>query len=87
MIEPDVLSKDRDRFEQTGDEKYVAKAHRPGKVGWNIGRRIEVAPHYRRPHLMLAWTGRGRSVPKIVLRRGSIVHREIVEKVPSGFRG
>jgi hypothetical protein len=87
VIEPDVLSKDRAKFEQTGDEKYVAKAHRRGKVGWNVGRRIEVAPHYRRPHLMLAWTGKGRSVPKIVPRRGSIVHRQVVEKVPSGWEG
>jgi hypothetical protein len=87
VIEPDVLSKDRDRFEQTGDKKYVAKAHRRGKVGWNVGRRIEVAPHYRRPHMTLVWTGRGRVVPKIVPRRGSIVHRPVVEKVPSGFEG
>jgi hypothetical protein len=34
--------------------KYVAKAHRRGKVGWNAGRRTEVAPHYRRPHMTLA---------------------------------
>jgi len=67
------------------DEKYVAKAHRRGKVGWNVGRHVEVIPHYRRPHLMLAWTGPGRSVPKIVPRRGSVVHRSIVEKVPTGF--
>ena len=33
--------------------KYVAKAHRRGKVGWNVGRRIEVAPHFRRPHMTL----------------------------------
>jgi hypothetical protein len=85
VIEPDVLSKDRMRYEQTGDEKYVQKAHRRGKVGWHVGRHIEVIPHYRRPHLMLAWTGKGRSVPKIVPRKGSIVHREVVEKVPSGF--
>jgi hypothetical protein len=26
-------------------------------------------------------------VPKIVPRRGSIVHREAVEKLPSGFGG
>ncbi|MFH1924707.1 MAG: hypothetical protein ABIP48_33060, partial [Planctomycetota bacterium] len=85
VIEPDVLSKDRVRFEQTGDEKYVTKAHRRGKVGWNVGRRIEVAPHYRRPHMALVWTGRGRAVPRVVPRRGSVVHREVVEKVPSGF--
>ena len=85
IISPDVLSKDRVKFERTGDETYVVKAHRRGKVGWDVGRQIEVAPHYRRPHLMLAWTGTGRSVPKIVPRRGSVVHRSKVEKVPSGF--
>jgi hypothetical protein len=87
IISPDVLSKDRDRFEQTGDQKFVEKAHRRGKVGWDVGRQVEVLPHYRRPHMMLAWTGRGRSVPKVVPRRGSVVHREVVGKVPSGFGG
>jgi len=87
IISADVLAKDRDRFERTGDQKYVDKAHRRGKVGWNVGRHIEVSPHYRRPHLMLAWTGRGRAVPRVVPRRGSVVHREKVEKVPSGFGG
>ncbi len=85
VIEPDVLSKDRVKFEANGDERYVDKAHRRGKIGWNVGRRIEVAPHYRRPHMALVWTGTGRAVPKIVPRRGSVVHRELVEKVPSGF--
>ena len=85
VIEPDVLSKDRDKYESTGDPKYVDKAQRRGKVGWNVGRHIEVAPHYRRPHMALVWTGTGRAVPKIVPRRGSVVHRELVEKVPSGW--
>ncbi len=85
IISPDVLSKDRDRFEKTSDEKYVDKAHRRGKVGWDVGRQVEVMPHYRRPHLQFAWTGTGRAVPKIVPRRRSIVHRSAVEKVPSGF--
>ena len=87
VIEPDVLSKDRDKYENTGDQKYVDKAHRRGKVGWNVGRHIEVSPHYRRPHMALVWTGHGRAVPKIVPRQGSVVHRELVEKVPSGFAG
>ncbi len=87
VIEPDVLSKDRSRYESSGDQKYIDKAHRRGKVGWNVGRRMEVAPHYRRPHMALVWTGTGRTVPKVVPRRGSVVHREKVEKVPSGFGG
>jgi len=80
-----VLSKDREKFAGTGDPKYVEKTHRRGKVGWHVGRHVEVIPHYRRPHLMLAWTGVGRTVPQIVPRRGSIVHRSKVETVPSGF--
>ena len=85
VIEPDVLGKDRGKFEASGDAKYVHKAHRRGKIGWNVGRRIEVAPHYRRPHMALVWTRRGRTVPKLVPHRGSVVHRELVEKVPSRF--
>jgi hypothetical protein len=67
----------RDKFEHSGDDRYIEKAHRRGKIGWNVGRHIEVAPHYRRPHMALVWTGQGRTVPKIVPRRGSVVHREL----------
>jgi len=87
IVEPDVLAKGRLKYEQTGDEKYVEKSHRRGKVGWNVGRHIEVAPHYRRPHMMLAWTGPERAVPKIVPRSGSVVHRAKVTKVPTGYSG
>ena len=85
VISPDVLADDRSKYEASGDQKYVDKAHRRGKVGWDVGRHIEVIPHYRRPHLMLAWTGAGRAVPKVVPRKGSVVHREVVAKLPSGF--
>ena len=85
VISPDVLADDRAKYDQTGDQRHVEKARRRGKFGWDVGRRIEVMPHYRRPHMALVWTGRGRAVPKIVPRRGSVVHREVVEKVPSGF--
>jgi hypothetical protein len=87
MISPDVLADDRGKFEQTGDPKYIDKARRRGKVGWDVGRQVEVMPHYRRPHMALVWTGQGRAVPRVVPRRGSVVHREVVEKVPSGFGG
>jgi hypothetical protein len=85
LISPDVLANDRAAYQQTGLRKYVEKAHRRGKLGWDVGRHIEVMPHYRRPHLMLAWTGKGHTVPKIVPRKGCLVHRDVVEKVPAGF--
>ena len=87
IISPDVLANDLAKFEASGDQKFVDKAHRRGKVGWDVGKHIEVIPHFRRPHMALVWTGAGRAVPKIVPRRGSIVHREAVEKLPSGFGG
>ena len=87
IISPDVLADDRAKFEASGDQRFVDKAHRRGKVGWDVGKHIEVIPHFRRPHMTLVWTGSGRAVPRIVPRRGSIVHREAVEKLPSGFGG
>jgi hypothetical protein len=85
IISPDVLADDRARFGASGDQRFVDKAHRRGKVGWDVGKHIEVIPHFRRPHMALVWTGSGRAVPRIVPRKGSIVHREAVEKLPSGF--
>jgi hypothetical protein len=38
-----------------------------------------------RHHMALVWTGHGRTLLKIVPRRGSVVYREVVEKVPSGL--
>jgi len=87
IISPDVLADDRAKFEASGDQKFVDKAHRRGKIGWDVGKHIEVIPHFRRPHMALVWTGHGRVTPKIVPRRGSVVHREVVEKLPSGFGG
>jgi hypothetical protein len=87
LIEPDVLDRDRAKYWQDPRQEIVDRAHRRGKIGWNIGRTLEMIPHYRRPHLTLVWTGKGRTVAKIVPRKGSIVHREIVSRVPSGFEG
>lgn len=89
IITPDVLSKDRKRYEAETDEAWkeraVARARHRGVVGWNIGAEYEVCPHYRRPHLMLAWTGKGRSIPKVVSRRGAVVHRSKLTEVPTGY--
>jgi hypothetical protein len=88
VITPDVLAGDQQKYEASGgDAKYVDRAHRRGKLGWNVGQKIEVMPHYRRPHPALVWTGHGRAVPKIVMRKGTVVHREVLARVPTGFDG
>jgi hypothetical protein len=43
--------------------------------------------YYRRPHPALVWTGHGRTVPRIIMRKGSVVHREVLAPVPTGFEG
>jgi hypothetical protein len=88
LVTPDVLSKDAARWLHATEaerETMVGNAWRRGKVGWNIGAAIEVMPHLRRPHPALVWTGQGRTTPKIVLRKGSIVHRSKLTAVPTGF--
>jgi hypothetical protein len=88
VITPDVLADDRQKYEACGgDQKCVDRAHRRGKWGWNVAARIEVMPYYRRPHPALVWTGHGRTVPRIVLRKGNVVHRELLARVPTGFGG
>ena len=85
IIEPDVLSKDTLKYEQTKDPKYIDRAKRRGKVGWHIGKTFETIPHYRRPHLALRHTGRGGSIPRIVPVKGSVVHRQTMATVPTGY--
>jgi hypothetical protein len=87
IIEADVLNKDRQKYLASRDEKYIEKAHRRGKVGWLVGRDLEMSPHYRRGHFALFWTGAGRHVPKVGWRKGTVVHREQVVKVPTGEMG
>ena len=84
IIEPDVLAKDREKWEHTHDPAIVERAVRRGKRGWLVGAKLEIIPHVRRPHMALRWTGPGGATPRIVPVKGSIVHREKVEHVPTG---
>jgi hypothetical protein len=84
LITADVLNKDRGKYADTLDPKYVAKAIRRGKHGWHVGAGLEVIPHVRRPHPALQWYGPGRTQCKIIMRKGSIVHREKMVRMPTG---
>ncbi len=84
VITADVLNKDKAKFEHEPDERLVDKAHRCGKFGWDIGKKMTVSPHYRIPHSCLFWTGVGRTKPVIKIRAGTVVHRKKIEKIPTG---
>lgn len=82
ILEPQVLARD---IGKTGDlRKMLERARKRGKFGFSLGKSVEVSPHIRRPHPALVWTGKGRKVPRIVFRKGSVIHRDVVEKVPTG---
>lgn len=89
IITPDVLSKDRDRYDRETDEAWkeraVERARRRGVVGWNVGADYEVCPHYRRPHFGIRYTGKSRRVPRIVPIKGAVVHRSKLTEVPTGY--
>lgn len=87
LVEWDVLSKDAAKFSVSGDQKFIDKAKRRGKFGWNVGKSVEVSPHYRQSHLALYWCGKGRVNPTMKYRRGAIVKREVVKKVPTSYGG
>lgn len=89
IIHPDVLASDRQAFDSSlsGDARcrLVAKAKRRGIVGYRLGEQHDSIPHFRRPHLALVWTGKGRVTPKIVQRKGSVVHRATATTIPTGY--
>lgn len=87
VIKPDVLDRDRIKYEEKPDQTIVDRAHRRGKVGWLVGADWEMIPHYRRPHFALRWTGEGRKVAKIVPVKGAVVHRSKLTDVPEGYLG
>lgn len=85
LVEPDVLNADLTKWQKTRDEKFVDKAHRRGKVGWVIGRNMEVNPHYRTGHFMHLKEGAaGRQTSRVVWRKGSVVKRQKVKELPTG---
>lgn len=88
IITPDILSSDRDKWQGASDaerERLIEKAKRRGKNGWNVGASIEYIPHYRRPHPALVRIGKGRMLSRIVMRKGSVVHRSKLTEIPSGY--
>jgi hypothetical protein len=82
LIEADVLKKDLARYLTDFEQKYVDRAHRNGKVGWNVGREMDKNPHFRRGHFMILKAGvAGRALKRFVWRKGHVVKREVAKEV------
>lgn len=88
IIAPDILVSDKDKWIAASEDerlRLIEKAKERGKNGWNVGAGIEHIPHYRRPHPALVRIGKGRTLTRIVMRKGSVVHRGKITEVPSGY--
>jgi hypothetical protein len=87
LITPEPMAADRARYDQTHDIKLIEKAVRRGVKRWSVGKHVEVAPGFRRPHFAVRWMGRGTEKKEPVVRpiRGCLVHRKKIEEVPTGY--
>lgn len=86
LINQEPLEADRAKWERTHDITLIEKAGRRGKRCWSVGRHIEVAPGFRRPHFAIRWMGHGE--PKQPILRpisGCLVHRQRITEVPTGY--
>ncbi|WP_437231055.1 hypothetical protein SH661x_002299 [Planctomicrobium sp. SH661] len=91
MVEPDVFADDREKYDG-GDE--ATKTHlrekarrRRGRIGFQLGRKCEVSPHWRMPHLHTVLFGPGKVRRRLTMYPGVLVRREKLTEVPTEFRG
>lgn len=91
LIEPIVLNRDAIKYKKASVEqrhKMEERASRLNGRGWAIGKgfeeQCETSPHFRKSHLALFWTGKGRSIPKLQLRKGCLVKSRKVVEIPTG---
>lgn len=68
-------------------EGAARRARSRGVYGFNLGERFEKSPHIRRAHFAIRHTGKGRSVPKLVLINSTVVNRKYATEIPTGFDG
>jgi 5-methylcytosine-specific restriction endonuclease McrA len=98
LVTPILLAKDRKHLDSLSPgetDAWIAmrasKARQRGLVGFEVGRALQAdkdqSPHFRNPHLALFHTGPGRQIPRVQLRRGSVVVSKALTKVPTGFLG
>jgi hypothetical protein len=87
LIEPQPLAGDIDKWNATHDINLIEKAKRRGVRRWAVGKHIEVAPGFRRPHFAIRWMGKGRHDPQLRPIKGCLVRRKQIEDVPTDWLG
>lgn len=94
LIEPIVLNRDIPKYKDADEATKKVMEDRAARLkgrGWAIGKgfeeRCEQSPHFRKSHLALFWTGKGRTVPQLKLRKGCLVKPRSITQMPTGYYG
>lgn len=88
IIEPEPLEADRAEWLRTHNEDFLKIAAKKGKRAWSIGKHIEVAPGFRRPHFGIRWMGHGvNKDPVLRPIKGCLVMRQKLTEIPTGWLG
>ena len=85
FVKPEVLVRDQSKFDETKDPRLVEIAKNHGIVGWSIGKDQEMTPHIRLPHFGHRWSGPGGKELKLTKIKGSIIHKDKLTRVPTGY--
>lgn len=84
--EPVLLNRDKGKVLNEAERSVaIERAKRNGNYGFDIGKSIEVSPHFRRPHFAIRWTGKGAAVPRLVPVKGALINETLVTTVPTGY--
>jgi len=101
LIKPLVLNRDKEKFEATGDSKYIDRAKRNGVHGWELGRDIptpeEIAafrehggePGRKSPHWRNTYLAarHTKKGPVVTRIKETFVNKELLKEIPTGYYG
>lgn len=88
FCQPILLNRDKGKLlSESEREVAIQRAAKRGQFGFDIGKDIELSPHFRRPHFAIRWTGKGGEVPKLVPVKGCVINEKLMTSVPTGYDG
>ncbi len=85
FVDPILLQRDQTKpLDDDARKRAKNRAVRNGVHGFELGKDLQVSPHFRRPHFAIRWTGQGRKVPRLVMVRGCYINKGLTT-VPTGY--
>ena len=86
FCQPILLNRDKGKLLSTTQlDEAIKRATKRGQFGFDIGKDIELSPHFRRPHFAIRWTEKGRTTPRLVPVKGCVINEKLMTEVPTGY--